>query len=359
MQRRRHEALVHHQVGEAGRVEVERRHRSAARQHVDALHADVRLVPIRLAALEPDAVEEPPLLEREGAVADEVAGFRPVLPRGFAALDARDVDGRSVTKRVRSRKNGVGFSSVTSKVWSSITRRPDLREIRIRAFVEVLRALHVVELVSVFGGGLRRERALPRSEKIARGHGVAVAPLRIVPQVESIDAAIRRNVPALRHAGLRRGRGVKRREALEERVRDAAIGLAGDQRGVDRLGFRAIEKNEVRAIQRAPAAGEREGADEEGKKSGGRGHGSRGHCTNRLARPRRILAQEVGWDSTGSSRSSERKNASHIGTKAQFRDPSFVPLCLCARPASPRSWCEPFSRRGGPLLICPFCAPRL
>ena len=69
-ERGRDEALVHHEVGLSGRVEVEGGVGLAHGDDVDGLEGDVGGVPVARVLAQADAVVEPPLLEHVGAVAD-------------------------------------------------------------------------------------------------------------------------------------------------------------------------------------------------------------------------------------------------------------------------------------------------
>ena len=82
--------------------------------------------------------------------------------------------------------------------------------------------------------------------------------------MKCVDAAVVRNLPALRDARSWICGGIVGGESLEKRIRDTAFRLAGDQRGVERLRFGAVENDEVSALT-AALAGAKENADDGGK----------------------------------------------------------------------------------------------
>ena len=136
--------------------------------------------------------------------------------------------------------------------------------------------MEVIELVGVLGGGLGGEGAAPCVAEIGGGYGSAVAPAGVGTEVEGVDAGIRGDVPGLCDAGDDLAVLVEGGEALEEGVGDAALWLAGDDRGVEGLGLRAVEEDEVRAVAGALAGGEEEGwQEEQPEEEGVRGFGGR------------------------------------------------------------------------------------
>ena len=92
---------------------------------------------------------------------------------------------------------------------------------------------------------------MPGIDEIRTGYRVAVAPLRIVPQVKRINAFIWADVPAFGHARLGMPRLVKGREAFVQGVGDPPFELAGHRRRVEGLRLGAVEQNDIGSIQKA------------------------------------------------------------------------------------------------------------
>ena len=141
-------------------------------------------------------------------------------------------------------------------------------------------------MVGVLGGGLGGEGAAPCVAEIGGGDGSAVAPAGVGAQVEGVDAGVRGDFPGLGDAGDDLAVLVEGGEALEEGVGDAALGLAGDDRGVEGFRLGAVEEDEVCAVAGALAGGEKEGDQQEKRgwpeeAEGVRGFGGRVYrCTN-------------------------------------------------------------------------------
>ena len=283
-QRGGREALVHHHVGEAGRVEIESGVRAGRGDHVHALQRDRGGVPVARIFLQPHAVKRPPLPQHESAVAGEVRGLaRPVgmfLHRGAMHREQRGKGAEIEEERRRI------FERDLDRVGIGRTH-PDGGEVRGLALAESLRAANVIELVGILRGRGREQRAPPRVEEILRRHRVAIAPARVFAQMKSVAQTVGRNLPALSHARLRHALAVVAREPFKERVADAARGLRGDQRRVEKLGLRAIDQHQLGALRRASAAREQGGGeDDEGGTKGGAIHSESGPCTKRAAGPR-------------------------------------------------------------------------
>ena len=153
------------------------------------------------------------------------------------------------------------------------------------------------EILRVLRAEIRREDAAVGLDEIARGDGVAVAPLGVVAQVEGVGPAVGRNVPAFRDAG--DGVEIVRvlgDEALEQRVEDVAVGLGDVGLRVEVLRFRAVAPDRkpgrgcpARRVRRGARSRKAEGqAEGRSKRLGGRrkcndlcARGAVGECTGR------------------------------------------------------------------------------
>ena len=115
------------------------------------------------------------------------------------------------------------------------------------AAVDGLGILHVKEHPGVVAGGVGIDGAAPRVNHVVRGDPPAGGPLEAITQVEGVYGAVAGNFPALGQGRLGvGGDGVEAGEPIEQCRDDAAVGLAGDDRRVERLGVGAVDDDEVR-----------------------------------------------------------------------------------------------------------------
>ena len=241
-QRRRHETFVHHEIGLTRGVKIERGVGLAHRNDVDRLHCDIVRVPIARIFAQPDTVVEAPRFENVGTVADQVAGFDPVVAVLF---DDMHRDRKQGDERAQIQEKGRGILQLYPQRAVIRRRDPHLGEIRDPAFVESPRVFHVMQLVGVFRRRGRIERAAPRLHEVARGQRRAVAPGQAFAHLESVNATVGRDFPTLRHAGLRFAVRVERQEALKQGIGHPAFRLTRNQRGIERLRLRPVEKNKI------------------------------------------------------------------------------------------------------------------
>ena len=138
--------------------------------------------------------------------------------------------------------------------------QPDDERVRVRGFetdlgeigdlaVIVFAGVDDLHIVEAHAGVRRSERgledALVGQQEILRGDGVAVAPLRVVTQMEGVRAPAVGDVPVFGHAGDGvEVPGVLRDESLEERVEDVALGFADDGLRVETSGVAAVAPEE-------------------------------------------------------------------------------------------------------------------
>lgn len=217
----------------------------------DSVELHGRGVPVMRVALDGDDFVDLPLVESEGAVANEVLRARPLAAAfvGLAVLgDGRQVDGhprRVIDEReeIRRRPDERDLERV---VIDDLVA--DLRKVLQLALVVSLRVLHDVMHVGV----LRRERGLEDPfeglVEVARRDGIAVGPLGVLAEEKCVSQQVRRNFPALRRA--RHGVQILRiliREALEEAHEDHVLRHTGDNLRVEvrRLGAVAAMENHL------------------------------------------------------------------------------------------------------------------
>ena len=241
------EPLVHEEVGLARGVEVEGGVGFADGEDVDAFHGDAVAVPVMGVAFKPDAVVDAPLFQDVGAVADEFAGLGPVVGEAF---DRGEVDRGEGDEGAEVEEVGGGVFEGDFEGGGVEGADADLGEIGDAALVEVARAAQVVELRGIFGAGGGVEGAPPGTDKVVGGDGVAVAPAGVAAQVKGVDPALRADLPAFGDAGDGLCGGVEGGQAFKEGVGDAALGLAGDEGGVERFGFGSVEEDEIGASGR-------------------------------------------------------------------------------------------------------------
>ena len=149
-----------------------------------------------------DALVRAPLGEGEGAVADEVFGAGPgaAEPGDNARVDGNPWPAGGVGEKARRRV----FQGDDERVRVRGTKA-DRGKIRQFAGGEGAGVFHQEQergLGRRRGGG---EHALVRGEEISGGHGFAVGPKRIAPEVKRIGALVRGDFPALGGGGLGRG----------------------------------------------------------------------------------------------------------------------------------------------------------
>ena len=112
-------------------------------------------------------------------------------------------------------------------------------------------------MVVVLGAGGGCERAAPAFHKVGGSEWRSIAPLGIVAKVECIGESIRRNLPVFSDPGDSVSVLVIGAEAFEEGVHDPPLWLAGDDRGVEGLGFCSVDENEIRSVAIPAASGKK------------------------------------------------------------------------------------------------------
>lgn len=205
-------AFVHDEVGLAGEEVVDGGVGLRDGEDFDGVHGDVGGVPVARVFAEAEVIVEFPGVEEVGAVADDVLRFE---PRAAVFFDGRKVDGREGGEGAEVDEVGSGILKGNGKgerVWGGDA---DLGEVRESAGVVSGSVGDDVELGAVVGteGGV--EDALPGAEEVGGGDGVAIAPLGVGAEVESVVFFVRRDVPAFGDAGARGTRFVDAAEAFE------------------------------------------------------------------------------------------------------------------------------------------------
>ena len=198
--------LVRRKSAAVERVDLARLERLNARRAVDddlarhAREADVGCVTPVVVLHEVDLGVVLPLGELERTVGDDVLRLRPLvaelLHRRLVHGEERVMGGLLDEPRLRRRQ---------LDDQREVVRRGDADLVRegiavLLARVVLLRAFDAVELIRVVRGQLGRQRPLPRIDEVARGDGIAVRPLAVLPQVERHGHAVGADIPALRQA---------------------------------------------------------------------------------------------------------------------------------------------------------------
>ena len=79
---------------------------------------------------------------------------------------------------------------------------------------------------------------------------------------------------------------VERREPLEQRIHHAPLRLARDDRGIERVRFRAVHEHEIGALCLESATRQRNPESQTHPENGGRAWGFAGQPASRMAAPR-------------------------------------------------------------------------
>ena len=185
---------------------------------------------------------DPPVFEHISAVSNDSSGLHPVVPELLDAIHGHGVQRGSGAKIQKERRRilqchleGVVIKGVHAH----------LREVRDLSLGKSLGVLHVEKLVVVACRGLRREGSLPRFHEVARSDWPAIAPFRILPDFEGVDLSVRRDCPRFCRSGTGFAEGIEGREPLEESVDDAALRLTRDDRGIEGLGLRPVDEDQI------------------------------------------------------------------------------------------------------------------
>ena len=208
---------VEHGVGVRGDVGV-----------VDGVQADSLRIPVVGVLLQAQAGAMHPAGDDERAVVEQLVGIRPVAAAGglVERLVDRVVGGeRGELVEERYRAGEIHFQRAT--VHRSHRQRFELHF----APIHRLRVLDAVEDEGVLRGVGRFQHLAPAEDEILRRHRGAVAPLRVLAQMEG--RALGTYVPPLGHAGRQVAARVVAQEALHHMAENAKAHLIRAPSGVE------------------------------------------------------------------------------------------------------------------------------
>ena len=232
---------------------------------VDPVQLDIGGVPVQRVALHGDAVVQPPVLQAEGAVADEVARPGPgAVAVGHLAVRQHSVPVHRIGGVVRQQGREVGRGPLQPHLQGLGVQRahPHLREVVQPPPVKGLGVLHRVQHLGVLRAQRRRQDALPRPHIVVRRDRVAVPPARVFAQPEGVQGAVAAHLVGLGHAVDRLAAlGVVAQQPLAQRLHQAVFRHARDDVRVQPLdlGADAPQQHLAFGLLAAGAAGRQQG----------------------------------------------------------------------------------------------------
>ena len=238
----RDEVLVPHNVGHAGFVKVQRRIGRAGGEHVNDFGFGWR-VPVTRVSQKPDLVVQPPRAQPESAARRQRSRVQPAVAVFFDGLPRHDRERRECAQVEKERERCVQFHAQCVRIQRV---NADLRCVLGLAIIPILRAFDVKQLARVIAGRRRTERAHPGPNHVAGRDRFTRGPGGVRAQMERVNAAVRRNLPALRQRGAGpRQAGIEFGQSIKQRLGEAHLRDAGDDVRVQRFRLGAVDDDDI------------------------------------------------------------------------------------------------------------------
>src|ERR1041385_7058350 len=188
-------------------------------------------------------VIRPPGDELKRTAARQGLMIEPAIAVTLDALARNDSQGGKAAEVQKESQGSVEFHAQGAVIECM---NADLGGVTELSQVEWFRIFDIEKLAGIIGSRFRAERAYPGIYKIVRGDLLSGRPDKIAPKMESIDFAVRRNLPAFSQCRDRSGiRGVEPEKSLEEGLRHAHFRNAGDDRRIERFRLVAIDNDQI------------------------------------------------------------------------------------------------------------------
>ena len=257
----RYEAFVPHNVRLPVEIKIQGRGGRGNRQQVREFILSVGVVPVLGIAPQPDAVVDPPELQRVGPAGLEWLGANPLVTVPLDHIRRHHGQRR---KRAQAEKKSGGRNQFHAQ--RVVIQRAHAHGLCVRelAQMEFLGVLEIEEQGRIVGRRGRLEHPQPRPHKFPGGDRFAGGPRQVRAQMKGVNQPIGRKLPVTGQRGFRVAcPRVETGQPLKQRGHHAHLRLAGDDLRVERFRFCAVDDDEVgRFLPRAAAAGAEQRTDE-------------------------------------------------------------------------------------------------